>query len=103
MTVDPNPWHYIASIIGHRSLWGRSRDEMIHAIERAERDGQTDAAGHLRIMLRRRDEVCFDVPLGPVERPEIKLRNLPRDPIPDPIQSVQASQQTQFLSSNRPR
>lgn len=72
-------WRYILSLLGPGSLWGRTREELLHAIERARQDGQTDAAAHLEGMLRSRDEVCFDTPkpYRPA-RPEIRLRELPR-------------------------
>jgi hypothetical protein len=42
--------------------WGRSQDELLAAIQRAEREGMLDAAQHLRIILRMRDVVNMDEP-----------------------------------------
>jgi len=56
------PWAYIRSLLGPGLHWGRSQDELLAAIQRAERDGMLDAAQHLRIILRMRDAVNMDEP-----------------------------------------
>jgi hypothetical protein len=42
--------------------WGRSQDELLAAIDRAEREGMPDAAHHLRIILDMRNVVNMDRP-----------------------------------------
>jgi hypothetical protein len=42
--------------------WGRSQDELLAAIQRAEREGMLDAAHHLRIILDMRNVVNMDQP-----------------------------------------
>ena len=40
--------------------WGKTAAELRQAIKRAEHDGQTQAAEHLRIILEMRNRVMFD-------------------------------------------
>lgn len=47
------------NLLGPGLHWNRTREELVRAIERAEQDGQADAAGHLRIILESRDRVVF--------------------------------------------
>jgi len=54
------PWAYIRSILGAGLHWQKTRQEFNDAIDRAERDGQHDAADHIRIMLRLRNKVMMD-------------------------------------------
>jgi hypothetical protein len=84
--MTTNPYRYITRILGPGLLWGRSRDQLLHAIEQARRDGQEDAAGHLERMLRSRDLVCFDAPPRQMGmRPVIQLRNATRPPASPPV------------------
>lgn len=55
-----NPWAYIHAILGPGAHWSRSVQELNDAIRRAELDGQTEAAEHLRIILDTRNKVAFD-------------------------------------------
>lgn len=56
------PWAYIFSLLGFKSHWSHSQDELLAAIERAERDGELAAAEHLRIILESRNKVFFETP-----------------------------------------
>ncbi len=56
------PWAYIHQLLGPGLHWGKSREELLHAIQQAESDGMPDAAHHLRIILQLRDTVMFDAP-----------------------------------------
>jgi len=53
-------WEYIREILGPGLHWGRTQAEFRHAIQRAEQDGQPDAAAHLRIMLSSRNAVMME-------------------------------------------
>ena len=55
-----SPWPYIHAILGPGLHWTRSVQELTDAIKRAELDGQTAAADHLRIILDTRNRVAFD-------------------------------------------
>lgn len=55
-----SPWTYIRAILGPGLHWTRSVQELQDAIKRAELDGQTAAAEHLRIILDLRNQVAFD-------------------------------------------
>ena len=54
------PWRYIRELLGPGLHWGRSQDELLAAIRRAESDGMLEAAEHLRIILRLRNKVMFE-------------------------------------------
>lgn len=54
------PWWYIRQLLGPGSHWGRSQAELKRHIAQAERDGQPDAAEHLRIILRSRNAVMME-------------------------------------------
>jgi hypothetical protein len=54
------PWAYILQILGPGSHWGRTKDELLAAIRRAESDGKPNAAEHLRIILEMRNCVMAD-------------------------------------------
>ena len=56
------PWAYIRALLGPGLHWGRSQDELLAAIQRAEREGMLDAAHHLRIILDMRNVVNMDQP-----------------------------------------
>lgn len=51
------PWAYIQRVLGSGLYWGKSQEQIQHAIKQAEKDGQTDAAKHLRIILKERNIV----------------------------------------------
>jgi len=59
------PWAYINSLLGPGSHWGRTQEELQQAIARAEADGQTAAAEHIRFILKLRNSVMFDEPEEP--------------------------------------
>jgi hypothetical protein len=54
------PWWYIRQLLGPGLHWGRSQAELKRYIAQAERDGQPDAAEHLRIILRSRNAVMME-------------------------------------------
>lgn len=54
------PWWYIKMLLGPGLHWGRSQAELRAAIQRAEDDGMTDAAEHLRIILKLRNRVMAE-------------------------------------------
>ena len=56
------PWAYIRSLLGSGLHWGRSQEDLLKLIARAEQDGRTDAAEHLRIILKLRNKVMMDKP-----------------------------------------
>lgn len=53
-------WRYILSLLGPGLHWSRTQSDLRRAIDRAERDGQHDAAHHLRIILDLRNTVHMD-------------------------------------------
>lgn len=55
------PWAYIRSLLGPGLHWDRTQPELLKAIARADREGQPDAAEHIRIILRLRNRVLMDV------------------------------------------
>lgn len=54
------PWDYIRRLLGPGLHWGRSQAELMSAIERAKSDGQKDAAEHLKIILKMRNDVMCE-------------------------------------------
>jgi len=54
------PWWYIRQLLGPGLHWGRSQAELRAAITQAERDRMPEAAEHLRIILRMRNQVMFE-------------------------------------------
>ncbi len=54
------PWWYIRQLLGPGLHWGRSQAELRAAIAQAERDRMAEAAEHLRIILRMRNQVMFE-------------------------------------------
>lgn len=58
--MEKNPWTYIHALLGPRLHWSKSPAVIQAAIDRAEREGQQAAANHLRIILKRRNEVMSD-------------------------------------------
>ena len=64
-----NIWTYIYELLGPGLHWGRTRAELLAAIGRAEQDKQHEAAEHLRIILRLRDDVMMDGEKSPRARP----------------------------------
>lgn len=54
------PWAYILRILGPGLHWGRSQDEYQQAILQAEKDGQFEAAHHLKIIWRLRNQVMME-------------------------------------------
>ena len=55
------PWAYIRSLLGPGLHWDRTQPELLAAISQADKDGQFDAADHIRIILRLRNRVLMDV------------------------------------------
>lgn len=55
------PWAYIRSLLGPGLHWDRTQRQLLDAIARADREGQPDAAEHIRIILRLRNRVLMDV------------------------------------------
>lgn len=53
-------WTYIQSILGSGLYWNKTQQELLSAIARANEEGEYDAAGHLRIMLRLRNRVMME-------------------------------------------
>lgn len=45
------PWAYIRKILGPGIHWSRTKEELEIAIKKAEKDGNKDAADHIRIIL----------------------------------------------------
>jgi hypothetical protein len=55
------PWAYIRSLLGPGLHWDRTQPQLLAAIAQADKDGQADAAEHIRIILRLRNRVLMDV------------------------------------------
>jgi hypothetical protein len=55
------PWAYIRSLLGPGLHWDRTQSQLLAAIAQADKDGQPDAADHIRIILRLRNRVLMDV------------------------------------------
>jgi hypothetical protein len=53
-------WELIRQLLGPGLHWGRTQAELRAAIAEAERLGEADAAEHLRIILRLRNDVCME-------------------------------------------
>lgn len=47
-------------LLGPGLHWGRSQEELLNAIDRAQKDNMLDAAEHLRIILKLRNQVMMD-------------------------------------------
>lgn len=54
------PWWYIRQLLGPGLHWGRSQEEFLSAIKQAEADNMLEAAEHLRIILRLRNQVMME-------------------------------------------
>lgn len=55
-------WDRVLRYIGPGLHWGKSREELLAAIDAARAANDPDAVGHIEIILRLRDEVMFDAP-----------------------------------------
>jgi hypothetical protein len=55
------PWAYIRSLLGPGLHWDKTQQQLLAAIAQADREGQPDAADHIRIILRLRNRVLMDV------------------------------------------
>lgn len=55
------PWAYIRMLLGSGLHWDKTQQVLLDAIARADREGQPDAADHIRIILRLRNRVLMDV------------------------------------------
>ena len=53
-------WGYIYMLIGPGLHWSKSQAQFREAVRRAEAEGQHDAAEHIRIMWRLRNEVMME-------------------------------------------
>lgn len=54
------PWGYIYKVLGPGLHWNKSQAQIRAAIAQAEKDGQQDAADHIRIILKLRNEVMME-------------------------------------------
>lgn len=54
------PWAYILRLLGPGAHWGRTQEELYKAVAQAEKDGQTDAAEHIRGIHRLRNRVFME-------------------------------------------
>jgi len=54
------PWGYISKLLGPGLHWGRTQEQYRTAIERAEADGEHEAADHIRIILELRNAVMME-------------------------------------------
>ena len=54
------PWAYILKLLGPGPHWGRTQEELRRAAEQAEQDGKPDAAEHIRIIHRLRNQVYME-------------------------------------------
>lgn len=54
------PWRYIRELLGPGLHWGRTKEELEEYIRKAEQDNMPDAAEHLRIILRLRNQVRME-------------------------------------------
>jgi hypothetical protein len=62
VSATETPWPYIRALLGPGLHWSKSPASVQAAIERAEREGQSAAADHLRIILERINVVGFITP-----------------------------------------
>lgn len=53
-------WAYIYELLGPGLHWFKPQEVFLRAIERAEREGQHDAAHHIRIILANRNRVMME-------------------------------------------
>jgi hypothetical protein len=53
-------WQYLREILGPGLQWDKTQQELLSMINKAEDEGQKDAAEHLRIILARRNLVYMD-------------------------------------------
>jgi hypothetical protein len=53
-------WAYIYRLLGPGLHWSKSQAHFREAVRRAEADGQSDAAEHIRIIWRMRNEVMME-------------------------------------------
>ena len=54
------PWAYIYKLLGPGSHWNKTQEHFRNAVNRAEQEGQQDAADHIRIIWRMRNEVMME-------------------------------------------
>ena len=55
-----NCWQRVYELLGPGLQWSKSQSDFHRAIAQAEKEGDKDAAGHLRIMLKRRNLVMME-------------------------------------------
>lgn len=60
-----NCWQRVYELLGPGLQWSKPQSVFYRAIAQAERDGHDDVAGHLRIMLKRRNLVMMEKPEHP--------------------------------------
>lgn len=60
-----NCWKRIYELLGPGLQWSIPQSTYYRAIAQAEKDGDADVAGHLRIMLKRRNRVMMEKPEHP--------------------------------------
>ena len=53
-------WAYIHKLIGPGLHWSKSQEHFRKAVQRAEAEGQHDAAEHIRIIWRMRNDVMME-------------------------------------------
>lgn len=49
------PWEMVCALLGPGLTWSKTQEELLRAIELAEKAGNHDAAEHIRIILARRN------------------------------------------------
>ena len=60
-----NCWQRVYELLGPGLQWSKPQSVFYRAIAQAEKEGDSDAAGHLRIMLKRRNLVMMEKPEHP--------------------------------------
>ena len=53
----------VCALLGPGLTWSKTQEELLRAIELAEKAGNHDAAEHIRIILARRNLVMFETPV----------------------------------------
>lgn len=61
-------WMYIRKILGSGLHWDKSQEQFRAAVERAEQDGQAEAAEHIRIIWEMRNRVMMEPMLSDKEK-----------------------------------
>ena len=54
------PWAYIYKLLGPGLHWNKTQEHFRKAVEKAEKDGQQEAAEHIKIIWRMRNEVMME-------------------------------------------